>query len=811
MLESKQILKTGWWSSNDKGYFADIIALNTAYPTWSDWWYAVLWSTDTIWIWDSGTSAWVDSWAWGSWSWDVAWPASATDNAIARFDTTTGKLIQNSAATIDDSWNITATNLSGTNTGNQTSIVGITGTKAQFDTAVTDWNILYVGDITQYTDEMAQDATWAMVDTSLVYTDGTPLLQRAALTGAITASVGSNATALGSFTTAQLNTALSDNDIATGGWTASGTNTGDNAANTTYASDYRAANFVAWTNYVAPNAAITGATKTKITYDAKGLVTAGADATTADIADSTNKRYVTDANLTTIGNQSGTNTGDNSANSLYSWLVSNATHTWDVTGATALTIDKTAITGKTGVTAVWTDYVLISDTSDTGNLKKALISDFAWWVSDGDKWDISVSSSGTVWTLDEPALRKSETSINNSPLFYTLNKFDSLQTNFYGTGTVALDTTIEAEGTGCMKLTLDTGWNCWPRVAFTTPVNFYQKAMTIKCRASAWANITTAEILFGTDSSFSNYYIFQWKGSSNGKLVTPPDNEWIERVFNAGDCMVWAGAPNWNSISHVIIRALAGTWTPDFYVDDFMYFEANQKPMVCVTFDDSLSTQFSNGKAKLDQYNIKGTFYCIWDLIGTATYMTQTEVDTLSVQWHDISGHWQTNLTSLSSADQITDLRGMKKWLVTGGYRGSNNYALPNGAYTDAVLANVRKYFNSIANIDWLSNTKEYSPNYLINRFSPDSWTSTATIQAWIDNAIANNNMAIIAWHWIVPSGATWAQVTQATYDTIMDYIGTKKNNGDIDTWTLTDYYATQIISPDYFWASDMVAAWIYF
>lgn len=62
--------------------------------------------------------------------------------------------------------------------------------------------------------------------------------------------------------------------------------------------------------------------------------------------------------------------------------------------------------------------------------------------------------------------------------------------------------------------------------------------MTIKCRASAWANITTAEILFGTDSSFSNYYIFQWKGSSNGKLVTPPDNEWIERVFNAGDCMV---------------------------------------------------------------------------------------------------------------------------------------------------------------------------------------------------------------------------------------------------------------------------------
>ena len=92
------------------------------------------------------------------------------------------------------------------------------------------------------------------------------------------------------------------------------------------------------------NVAITGATKTKVTYDAKGLVTDGADATTADIADSSNKRYVTDAQLTVIGNTSGTNTGDNAVNTLYSGLVSNATHTGDATGATDLTVVK--IQGK---------------------------------------------------------------------------------------------------------------------------------------------------------------------------------------------------------------------------------------------------------------------------------------------------------------------------------------------------------------------------------------------------------------------------------------------------------------------------------
>jgi len=53
---------------------------------------------------------------------------------------------------------------------------------------------------------------------------------------------------------------------------------------------------------VATNLAITGATKTKITFDAKGLVTSGADATTADIADSSDKRYQTDAQKTNFTN-----------------------------------------------------------------------------------------------------------------------------------------------------------------------------------------------------------------------------------------------------------------------------------------------------------------------------------------------------------------------------------------------------------------------------------------------------------------------------------------------------------------------------
>ena len=93
------------------------------------------------------------------------------------------------------------------------------------------------------------------------------------------------------------------------------------------------------------NATITGATKTKITYDAKGLVTSGADATTADIADSTNKRYVTDANLVVIGNTSGTNTGDNATNSQYSGLAASKQDTL-VSGTNIKTINSNSLLGS---------------------------------------------------------------------------------------------------------------------------------------------------------------------------------------------------------------------------------------------------------------------------------------------------------------------------------------------------------------------------------------------------------------------------------------------------------------------------------
>ena len=76
----------------------------------------------------------------GSGSGDVTGPASAADNAIARFDTTSGKLIQNSSATIDDSGNVSATSQQSTGTAADKLPVGTTAQRPTGATGMIRFN-----------------------------------------------------------------------------------------------------------------------------------------------------------------------------------------------------------------------------------------------------------------------------------------------------------------------------------------------------------------------------------------------------------------------------------------------------------------------------------------------------------------------------------------------------------------------------------------------------------------------------------------------------------------------------------------------
>ena len=108
---------------------------------------------------------------------DVDGPSSATDNAIARFDGTTGKLIQNSAVTIDDSNNVSgvvqlnATTVDATN-------VEVTNVKAKDGTAA-----LQIADSTGVVSVTAAPVLTALTASQAVFTNASKALVSNAITG----------------------------------------------------------------------------------------------------------------------------------------------------------------------------------------------------------------------------------------------------------------------------------------------------------------------------------------------------------------------------------------------------------------------------------------------------------------------------------------------------------------------------------------------------------------------------------------------------------------------------------------------------
>jgi len=281
------------------------------------------------------------------------------------------------------------------------------------------------------------------------------------------------------------------------------------------------------------NAPITGATKTKITYDAKGLVTAWDDVTTADIADSLNKRYVTDAQLTVLGNTSGTNTGDETTATIKTKLsitTLSGSNTGDETQATIKSKLGSATTSVDGylTSTDWNTFngkqnALTNPVTGTGTLNQ-----IAYWTGTNTQWSLSVA---TYPSLTELAYVKGVTS--------------SIQTQLGTKAPIDSPTFTGNTKITAMAFGLQTIATTWSTTTFTVASPVYTVFTGTQGQTLVLPNATTLQV--------GQRYMID---NDSTQEVIINTNGWTE---------LWRAAP-WTDayITCITIWTAAGTWEVDY-------------------------------------------------------------------------------------------------------------------------------------------------------------------------------------------------------------------------------------------------------
>jgi len=478
------------------------------------------------------------------------------------------------------------------------------------------------------------------------------------------------------------------------------------------------------------NTAITGATKTKITYDTKGLITSGADATTADIAASTNKNYVTDAQATVIGNTSGTNTGDNATNTQYSGLAASKQDaliltTTGTSGAATLigaTLNIPQYSGGT-VTSVTGTAPVVSSGGTTPDISMAAATTFVNgyltstdWNTFNNKGSGTVQSiatglglsGGTITTNGTLLVDTASASIisrqraamkfypiNSNPNGYLTTAVSSVSALTLGTTGTDLSSTV-ANGTTTPVITLNvptasasnrgalssTDWSTF---------NGKESVLTFSRGLSRSTNTvrldTSKSYLFTAGMKFSG--LSNTFGQSRVAVIDSVTGAIGYKYISSGGAVTGSNGISVSGSGVLLGQAAAGSGASDFTANRFLYLS---------TFALQLGGSGGNDLYKFDNVGLNTI---------SATSLSSTQVDTkgfllqnttaatVGVQQISPSIHWKGNgwKTAVTAASQSVDFRayvlpvqGTSLFASTWKLQGSLNGA----AYSDVLTVNTQ-------------------------------------------------------------------------------------------------------------------------
>ena len=180
-------------------------------------------------------------------------------------------------------------------------------------------------------------------------------------------------------------------------------------------------------------------------------------------------------------------------------------------------------------------------------------------------------------------------------------------------------------------------------------------------------------------------------------------NEWLRSTMSRQDFVAVGTGVNWAAITGIRIRiADFGGGAVTGWINLIAGQPEPSKGIVSIVFDDCWTSQYTEGKKKLDQYGFPATLYAILDAFGTAGYMTVAQAQELRDlhQW-EVGSHAGTGTVhnarfpNVSAAALETDLLKLRQGLYLNGFKAGEHMAYPGGEYDATTLALMKKYFSS--------------------------------------------------------------------------------------------------------------------
>lgn len=353
-----------------------------------------------------------------------------------------------------------------------------------------------------------------------------------------------------------------------------------------------------------------------------------------------------------------------------------------------------------------------------------------------------------------------------------------------GTGTVADDVTSPALGSQSLKLTCT---NATVQATITrTAFTLVGKQLAVLVKASATTYFSAVDILLASDAGFANYVRVNCVYPAT--LLQADTWQWV--YFSLADLASTVGTPNLAAITTMRLRLNGNSAGNQVSLNinclgTFDTAPAFPNGVVTLSFDDSISSQFTRAKPQMDLYGFAGNAFTIVDLVDSgAGLLTLQNLQDMQQNSHwEICGHaftqaaHNTNYVNISTDALETELRSLKTWLVDNNfYRGADYLAWPGGGVNLTVANYAKKYFKfgrSVAGSPTPPPTVDTPMK--VRCVGVGYPTSLATIQAYVDAAYTYGGWLILAFHDITASGASSAtQWDVANFSSLMSYIAGK-------------------------------------